>query len=237
MFSVFKKILKQIHIFQNIYIKNNYLIKKKTYSMDCEDLEIIKHLKNINNGFYVDVGCYHPLEINNTYLLYKKNWRGINIDTSKFSIELFNYLRPDDVNVNIAIANEDGEVDYYYQKQLSKLSTISKLNADKVFQGLIKKKKIQTNKLTTLISKTKFKNKKIDFLNVDVEGVDLEVLKSLDFDIYRPKLICIEIINNSINIEDSETYKFLKKLNYIKKWSGVFSHVFVDNFFINRNRK
>ena len=179
--------------------------------------------------------------MNNTYLLYKKNWNGINIDASKFSIDLFNFLRPDALNYNLAISNNDGEQEYYYQKKLSKLSTLNKTIAKGVFQENFKTKKITTNKLTTLIDKTKFKNKKIDFLNVDAEGSDLDVLKSLNFNIYRPKLICVEIITDSslapgyqfsnvAKLEDSEIYKFLTKLKYIKTWSGVFSHIFTDNF-------
>ena len=211
--------------------------------MDGEDLEIVKYFENLNNGFYVDVGCYHPVEVNNTYLLYKKNWKGINIDPNKFSIELFNFLRPDDLNYNLAISNKGGQGEFYYQKKLSKLSTLKKAIAKGVFQENFKTKKITTSRLTDLIDKTKFKNKKIDFLNVDAEGSDLDVLKSLNFDIYRPKIICVEIITNPslapgyqfstvTKLEDSEIYKFLIKLNYNKTWSGVFSHVFADNFFI-----
>ena len=211
--------------------------------MDGEDLEIVKYFENLNNGFYVDVGCYHPVEVNNTYLLYKKNWKGINIDPNKFSIELFNFLRPDDLNYNLAISNKGGQGEFYYQKKLSKLSTLKKAIAKGVFQENFKTKKITTSRLTDLIDKTKFKNKKIDFLNVDAEGSDLDVLKSLNFDIYRPKIICVEIITNPslapgyqfstvTKLEDSEIYKFLIKLNYSKAWSGVFSHIFADNFFI-----
>ena len=68
--------------------------------MEGEDLVLADLTKNIAEGFYVDVGCYHPLHLNNTYLLYKKKWNGINIDISEFSIKLFNYLRPDDTNIN-----------------------------------------------------------------------------------------------------------------------------------------
>ena len=238
-----KKIFDKFHILQNIYLKNKHFIKKKSYSMDGEDLEIVKYFENLDNGFYVDVGCYHPIEMNNTYLLYKKNWTGINIDVSKFSIDLFNFLRPDDLNYNLAISNKGGQGEFYYQKKLSKLSTLKKAIAKGVFQENFKTKKITTSRLTDLIDKTKFKNKKIDFLNVDAEGSDLDVLKSLNFDIYRPKIICVEIITNPslapgyqfstvTKLEDSEIYKFLIKLNYSKTWSGVFSHVFADNFFI-----
>ena len=88
------KIFKKIHIFHNIYIKHKYLIKKKSYSMEGEDLIVLNLAQKISNGFYVDVGGYHPLHLNNTFLLYKKNWSGINIDLSAFSTSLFDFMRP-----------------------------------------------------------------------------------------------------------------------------------------------
>ena len=94
-------------------------------------------------------------------------------------------------------------------------------------QGNISEKEVKSNKLTTIINNSKFKNRKIDFLNIDIEGADYEALKSLDFKIYRPKLICVEIYGE--NIEQSEIYLFLKKLNYTKKWSATFSHLFTDD--------
>ena len=68
------------------------------------------------------------------------------------------------------------------------------------------------------------KGKKIDFLDIDVEGADIDVLESLDFHKYSPELICVEVIEK--NNEDSQIFKFLKKRGYQKIWSGVFSHVF-----------
>ena len=73
--------------------------------MEKEDLIILDNLKNINHGFYVDAGCYHPLHLSNTYLLHKRGWEGINIDVSEYSIDLFNYLRPKDHNVNAAVTS------------------------------------------------------------------------------------------------------------------------------------
>ena len=80
---MFGKLKKKIHIIQNIYFKNRYLIPKKTYSMDQEDLAILEYVENKKNGFYVDVGAHHPLQRNNTYLLFKKGWSGINVDINK----------------------------------------------------------------------------------------------------------------------------------------------------------
>ena len=176
MINIVKKVYKKIHIIQNIFIKNKFLINKKSYAMEGEDLEIVKILKNIKDGFYVDAGGYHPLDRNNTYLLYKKNWRGINIDLSEFSIDLFNFIRPEDININVAVKNSDDKAIFYYQKKLSQLTTIKKEIANQRMQGHIKEMEIKSNKLTTIINNTKYKNRKIDFLNIDVEGHEMNVM-------------------------------------------------------------
>ena len=195
--------------------------------MEGEDLIIEDLTKNIKNGFYVDAGCYHPLHLSNTYLLYKRSWNGINIDISEFSIKLFNYLRPNDVNVNSAVSNTEKEISFYYQKKLSQLSTIKKAISNERMQGNIKEKKIKSLKLNSILNQSKFKNRQIDFLNIDVEGADFEVLKSLDFTIYEPKIICIEIMEK--NIFESEIYNFLRDINYKKIWSSKssFNHIFL----------
>lgn len=196
--------------------------------MEGEDLQVLELTKNIKNGFYVDAGCYHPTHLSNTFLLYKKNWNGINIDVSELSISLFNFMRSNDLNMNLAISNFEGEVTIYHQKKMSQLTTINKKISNERMQGEIKERKIKSQKLTTVLNNSKYKNRKIDFLNIDVEGVDLEVLKSLDFKVYRPRVICIEIIDKKI--EDSKIYNYLKNLDYKKVWSSSsnISHIFVE---------
>ena len=194
--------------------------------MEEEDLIILDNLKNINHGFYVDAGCYHPLHLNNTYLLHKRGWKGINIDVSEYSIDLFNYLRPNDHNVNAEVTNFNGNIKFYYQKKISQLTSIKKEVATKRMQGKINEKKIKALKLDAILENSKFKNKRIDFLNIDVEGGDFEALSSLNFNIYTPRLICIEI--DEENFLNSNVYNFLTKLNYEKIWSSKsnLSHIF-----------
>ena len=93
-------------------------------------------------------------------------------------------------------------------------------------QGKIIEKVIKSNTLNLVLGNTRYKNQKIDFLNIDIEGADFEALKSLDFDIYRPKLICIEI--DAKEILNSSIYKYLINLNYEKIWSSnsKLSHIF-----------
>ena len=221
---MFSNLFEKIHIIQNLYLKNKCFLKKKSYSMDGEDIEIFNYFKNKKNGFYVDVGAYHPIERNNTMLLYLNGWEGINIDISTFSIKLFNHLRTRDLNLNLAISKKEGMVDMYFQKKLSQLSTIKKQHANKSFQGNIKKKQIESKTLDNVLDRSKFRDKKIDFLDIDVEGADIDVLESLDFNRYSPELICVEVIEK--NNDESQIFKFLKKKGYQKIWSGVFSHVF-----------
>jgi len=224
MIKMFSILFEKIHILQNIYIKNNFFNKKESYSMDKEDLVIKEYFKSKNKGFYVDVGCYHPLQRNNTMLLYQKGWKGINIDISDFSIKLFKFLRPDDFNLNLAVSNKEGEIDMFFQKKLSQLSTIKENRAKIAFQGNILDKKILSKRLTSILDESKYKDQKIDFLNIDVEGADFEVLQSLNLNKYSPELICIEVIEK--DLESSDVFNFLYKNSYKKIWSGVFSHIF-----------
>ena len=220
---MYKIIKKKLHIIHNIYIKHKYFAPKKTYSMDGEDLIILDYFKNKKEGFFIDVGCYHPIHRNNTFLLYKKGWKGINIDIHSFSIDLFNYIRKKDLNYNFAVSDKNEKLNMYYQKELSQLSTIEYEQAKKVFQGPIKEKKIQALTLNEILKKSKIE-KKIDLLDIDVEGADLKVLQSLSFDKYKPELICVEVHERSI--KESKTFKFLDSCNYELIWSGVFSHIF-----------
>ena len=192
--------------------------------MNNEDTVILDYFKDRKNGFYVDVGCYHPIHRNNTHLLHKKDWSGINIDTSEFSIDLFNYMRPKDLNYNCAISNKNEITKLFYQKELSQLNTTEIDQAKTVFQGNIKEKKIQAFTLDEVLNKGKFKNNKIDYLDIDVEGADLKVLEGLSFDVYKPELVCVEI--HAKEIKKSDIYNFLIDKNYELLWSGVFSHIF-----------
>jgi FkbM family methyltransferase len=192
--------------------------------MDNEDTAVLSYFKDKKNGFYVDVGCYHPTHRNNTYVLHKKNWNGINIDTSQFSIELFDYLRPDDLNYHCAISNKNEFIKLFYQKELSQLSTTERDQAETVFKGNIKEKEIQAFTLDEILNRDKYKNSKIDFLDIDVEGADLKVLEGLSFDKFKPELVCVEI--HAKEIKKHDIYNFLIDRNYELYWSGVFSHIF-----------
>ena len=224
-----KNFLRKLYIWQNIYLKNKYFFNQESYSAFGEDVAIKKYFKNKINGFYVDVGCYHPIKANNTLLLYQKGWTGINIDINKLSIDLFKFCRPKDLNLNLAISRKKATM--YYQKELSLLNSIKKKQAKSAFQGKILTKKIKSKSLNTVLNNSIFKNRRIDFLDIDVEGTDFEVLTSLNFKRYNPQIISVEIMPpnldlSKIDIEGSNIYKFLIKKKYQLIWSNKFSVIF-----------
>ena len=92
--------MKFFSYFYHLYYRHKIFYPKQSYSCLGEDLIVNNFFKKKKNGFYVDVGSYHPFFWNNTYLLYKKNWNGINIDLNSFSIKLFNFARNNDYNFN-----------------------------------------------------------------------------------------------------------------------------------------
>lgn len=220
-----------------LYYRPKIFFPKKSYSMFGEDLEVDKFFQNKNNGFYVDVGCYHPLEGNNTYLLYKRNWRGINIDANSLSIDLFNKARREDININLAVDTKSSKVKLFFRKEINMLNTTNEKCAKIHFLNGYKEKFVNSDTLNSIIGKTVYKNKEIDFLNVDVEWNEINVLKSLDFDTYKPKLICIEIHNHEDTyvydknfIMKNPIYIFLQNIGYKKIWEKEFSFIFKKDF-------
>ena len=108
--------------------------------------------------------------------MYQKGWRGINIDLDKKSIELFNLYRKLDYNKQAALSSKFEKTELFFHHDKSPINTISKemLNYQKAKPSDIKK--INTRTLDSIIQESKIENKKIDFLSIDVEGHEIEVL-------------------------------------------------------------
>ena len=221
-----------LKFFYYMYFRPKIFFPKKSYSMLGEDLVVNNFFKNKTNGTYVDVGCYHPIDGNNTHLLFKNGWSGINIDLNKISIDLFNIARKNDENFRVAVSNKSKKIKFYYRKKINMLNTINKKFANNSFKKGYSIDYIQARTLSSILKESKLKNKKIDFLNIDIEGNEINALKTLNFEIYRPKLICVEIHNftsnrlKKVNFKDHSIYKFLKQKGYKHIWKNEFSFIF-----------
>jgi len=205
-------------------LKRKYQSKKISYSLSSVDLIVDYIFKYKNDGLYIDVGCQHPISNNNTYILYKKGWNGINIDLDKKNIDLFNISRPDDTNINVAVSDKSGNVNLFYYHDGSPINTINSQNADYQKNKFKKIKLIKSENLNKILANINF-NKKVDYLNIDVEGHELNVLKGFNILKYKPSIISIvyldykmkqlELKNNNLeNIINSNIYKYLIQNKY-----------------------
>ena len=178
---------------------------KRSHSLSNVDVVIDHIFKNIKKGIYIDVGCNHPIKYNNTYLLSKRGWTGINIDADKTSIELFNKYRKNDYNVNNIVSDDVNIKKFYFYHNRSAINTVSK---ELVELRPVKPNKIIEKKSTTLnriIESSQFKDKKINLLTIDVEGHEFEILKNFNFSKYKIDIIVVEFLDKKLDIV--EIYK------------------------------
>ena len=211
-----------------INLKKIYYEKytKKSYSISNVDLILERIFSKIKNGVYIDIGCNHPIKYNNTYLLHKKGWKGINIDLDIESIKEFKKFRPHDTNICAVVSAKDGKKkNIYIYHSRSAINTVSKKLVDK---RSTKPKQIVervTRSLNNIIENTSFNNKKLNLLSIDIENYEYQVLSSFNFNKYKPDVVVAEIHNiKQKNLEiytqsldfilKSKIYKLMLKNNY-----------------------
>jgi FkbM family methyltransferase len=163
-----------------------------SYSQGGEDRTIHSFFGD-ECGFFVDVGCNHPIRASNTFALYKRGWRGLSIDANLKLIREHKRLRPRDIAICEAVSDSKKEMLYTEFND----SLVSSLSLDHVrrWQGhreILSQKLVNTTPLNEILLAN---NVPRDFslLCVDVEGHDYEVLHSIDFDVFRPRLIIVEL--------------------------------------------
>ena len=210
--------------FLSIYLKS-FTNKKFFYSFGGIDNLIQQIFKSQKKGIYIDIGCGNPIKNNNTYLLNKRGWSGINIDLDIDNIELFKIYRPKDLNICAAISDEIKETDLFFYHSRSALNTIDKKTANYQKAKVTSIKKIKTTTLNNVLDESIYNSSNIDFLSIDVEGSELSVLKNFNFDKFKPKVIVVEYLDLSLNkleiknlsiqnAMNSEIYKLIISKNY-----------------------
>ena len=225
-----KKIRKKIKSsFFYELIKNYFGEYKKSYSESFgEDLFVDYFFQQKKKGLYVDIGCNLPKSRSLTYLLYKRGWIGVKVDISPRSIKLNNYIRSRDHNLNVSVGNTENITDAYIFYDNCSMNTV-----DKKFKEYTKKsvnKEPTTLRLEQLRLNTILQNheiNKIDYLNIDVEGNEENVLDGFAIKKYSPELVSIEIHSEKCPPTNNKIYKFFisngYKLSSIYGWTYFFS--------------
>jgi FkbM family methyltransferase len=213
-----------MNILEKIVFRKNYLFNRDKYkylaisfSQEGEDKILEDYFLNQQSGFYVEVGAHHPQRFSNSYLFYLKGWRGINIDAMPGSMIEFNKVRPLDTNLEIGVSDKPGIIPFYVfnEKALNTFDEgVAKDRQEKEDIHLDKVIEVAVERLENVLEKYLPSNTIIDFLSIDVEGHDLEVLKSNNWDIYRPKVILIED-----NVEEEQGYSRIRQYIESKGYS------------------
>ena len=165
-----------------------------SFSQSGEDMVLSAFFQENYKGFYVDIGANHPLRFSNTYHFYLKGWRGLNIDAGPGFMRIFDQMRPGDINIGMAVGRQGTEEFFMFEE--SCYNTFDREIADEVMEKnlsrLSKTFQIKKLPLSEIMYNYLLEGQRIDFLSVDCEGLDLEILESNNWDRYRPEFICSE---------------------------------------------
>lgn len=171
------------------------------YSQEGEDICLSRLFGDKRDGFFIDVGAHHPIRFSNTYALYRRGWRGVNIDATPGSMAAFRRFRPEDTNIECAVSDQSKRMTFHTFKE-GALNTFDRDLAASYVRGgyeLLETVELTTQPLATLLDDCVGAGQNIDVLSIDVEGSDLAVLKSNDWQKYSPDTVIIEALDTAFS--------------------------------------
>lgn len=207
-----------------------------SWSQYGEDAHVRSHFRNkgwtkqggfrpMEPGFYVDVGCCHPIQLSNTLWFYKAGWRGINIDPTPGVKAQFDRWRKRDINLELAISDSDGHLTFYTEGGRSSVYNTASAEQAKalVAQGLIRNLveiQVPCATLAAVLQQHLPAGQAINFMSVDAEGHDLQVLQSNDWQRFRPEVLLVEAHTDSLeHLMASDLVQYITAQGYdIHAW-------------------
>jgi FkbM family methyltransferase len=190
----------------------------KSFSQEGEDLILRRIFGKQASGFYVDVGAHHPRRFSNTYNFYRRGWTGINIDPNPDAMRAFETDRSRDINLQCGVADRPGNLTYYRFDE----AALNTFDADVVASRLANTPykllgsiDVRVEPLAVILERSLPANQAIDFLTIDAEGMDLQVLQSNDWQRYRPRCVLVESLG--VSLEDvlrGEIFLFMSDQGY-----------------------
>jgi|SRR3954471_17403527 len=230
------------------YLDNNYYTKseREFYAQEGEDVIINRIINASTGGFYVDVGAYHPINFSTTKYFYDRGWRGINIEPNPSVVAAFEKIRPTDKNLNLGVSSQQSALTYYIFEEPA-YNTFSEDQAlERKKAGIFVKKEllVETKTLENIFDEYLPENQKISFLTVDAMGFDLKVIKSNNWQKYRPQIVIIHNDGGELSkidieaVQKSEIYSIMKANNYYFFAKTVYSAFYIEHdFYQNRFNK
>lgn len=188
-----------------------------SHSQEGEDLILMRYFHKRMNGFYVDVGAHHPTRFSNTWSFYMRGWRGINIDPLPGTAAIFSRLRPRDITLETGVSDKPGTLLYHRFKEPALNTFSSSAAAAAISRGArpLDGIEVPVDTLNSILDRHLPPGQKIDFMTIDVEGLDEAVVSSLDFSRYRPEVLIVEMIDMELEAAlSSDFHLFLRGHGY-----------------------
>lgn len=192
---------------------------KVYFSQFGEDVVAARLLRNIESGFYVDVGAFHPVRKSNTALFHLLGWTGVNVEPTRANFVAFEEFRPFAINRRAAIHNTLTEVELHVFRA-GQLNTIdSDLSTDRQNRGddYRGSETVPALSLNQLFGELEQDGTHVNYFTIDVEGYDFEALSRFDFDRFRPDVICAEVGFSDpdlLGLADDPTVQLLRDHHY-----------------------
>jgi FkbM family methyltransferase len=163
------------------------------YSQEGEDRILERIFESTRRGTYVDVGAHHPRRFSNTHLLYQQGWSGLNVDPLPGSAQLFRRERKRDISIEcgVGLVQTIATFTEFVEPALSTFDPVVAQLRKREGHAIAAVHEIPVVPLRDLIAKH-LPGRSIDLLTVDVEGSDLDVLRSADLGAWRPHVLCVE---------------------------------------------
>jgi FkbM family methyltransferase len=162
-------------------------------------------------GTYVDIGCNHARTGSNSFYFYERGWSGVCVDADPDVCAAFAAARPRDRVVNCGIGDEEGSLDFYIFHN-SQHNTFNAKRADKDMSKLREVKRIAIRTMTSVLQEAGVGS--IDFMSVDIEGMEMKMLAAMDFHVFRPKILLMEALRPLSAIAQDEMTRYLKGKDY-----------------------
>ncbi len=164
-----------------------------SYAQHFEDVYLMRCFRERKDGFYVDVGAGHPVVDNVSFAFYLKGWHGITVEPNPALAKLSRSVRPRDIGAETLVGSAPGTAKFFLVDDFHGLSTTIGENARAAAENYGKQSNELTLPVTTLAELCrKHAPKAIDFLKIDVEGAEKDVLEGADWKSYRPRVVVIE---------------------------------------------
>ncbi len=206
----------------------------RSYAQSGEDLIIFflaRHILHLPYIYYLDLGANHPTQLNNTHLFYEEGFQGVSVDANPYFEHLFKTKRPKDKFINCGVGTKNGSANFY-EIEPHTLSTFSEAEARRyssyIGHRVVKKSKKKIYTVETII--IKYCEKVPNILSLDVEGLDFDILQSINFNKWSPDIVCVETLEYT---NDNKERKVNKIIDYLKERNyKLYADTYINSIFV-----